>query len=96
MEIEDQVHLTGSSQSQLSHSLLEEVSGLQQAWQVVKDVLGVTVGSDARNRQAGGLGLRTHNGEVLSYQGVEQGGFAHVGGSGERDVTGLGRHGGKV
>ena len=68
-------------------------AGLEQARQVVEDVLGVVLGAEAGHGQAGGLGPRAHDGQVLADQGVEEGGLADVGRAGEGDVAGA-RHGG--
>ena len=41
---------------QLPHADLQQVGGIEEAGQVVEDVLGVAVGAEAGDRQAGGLG----------------------------------------
>ena len=65
-----------------------QVAGIEQAGQIVEDVLGVALGAEAGHRQAGGLGLGAHDGEVLADEGVEERGLADVGGAGEGDVAG--------
>ena len=61
----------------------------------MEDELGVALGAEPDDREAGRLGLRADDGEVLPDEAVEQGGFPDVGDAGEGDVAGF-RHGGNV
>ena len=45
---------------------LEQVAGVEQPGQIVKDVLGVALGADAGDGEAGGLRLGADDGEVLA------------------------------
>jgi hypothetical protein len=92
MQVQDQVHLAGGGQRDFTHSLLHEVSGVEQSGQIVEDVLGIAVGADPGDRQTGGLRLWAYDGEVLTDQSVEQGGFAGIGRAGERNVACPGWH----
>ncbi len=70
------------------HAVLQEVGGLEQAWEVVKDELGIALGAEPDHRQAGGLGLRRDNRKMLSDQGIQQGRLSHVGSPRKRDIAG--------
>ena len=68
---------------------------LEQPGQVDELELGVAVGPDAGNRQPGCLGLRADQREVAAEDGIEEGGLAHVGATGDRDAAETG-HGRKI
>ncbi len=72
MEVKHQIHAPRCIQGELAHAGLEQVSGIEQAWKVVKDVLGVAFSSDAGYGEAGGLGLGADQGQVLPDQRVEK------------------------
>jgi hypothetical protein len=96
MEMEHQVHPAGGFQGDLPHAFLKEVPGIEKPGQIVEDVLGLPLGSETDYGEAGGLRFGTHDREMLTDEGVEQGGLAHVGGAGEGDVAASGGHGWKV
>ena len=76
----------------VAHPLLKQVGGIEQAWQIVEDVLGLTFGPDAGDRKPGGLGLGADDGKVLADKRVEQRGFADIGRAGKGDMTGPSGH----
>jgi hypothetical protein len=92
MEVKYEIHLSSGRQRELAHTFLHEVSRIEQSWQIMKDVLGFAFRPYAGYRQAGSLGLGAYDGEMLSHQGVEQGGLAHVWGAGEGDMAGSAKH----
>ena len=59
----------------------------------MEDVLCVAPGAEPGHGQAGSLGPRTHDGQVLTDEGIEERGLPDVGRAGEGDVAGAG-HGG--
>ena len=95
MQVQDDVgarqHVAGGGE----HAGLEGVGRVEQAGQVVEDVLGVAVGAETDDRQAGRLGLGAHDGQVLADEGIQEAGLADVGVAGEGDDAGA-WHGGKV
>jgi len=77
---------------------VHQIRRVEEAREIVENVLGVIGTVDADDRQAGGLGSGTDQGEVLSDDGVEEGALADVGPAGEGDISasGVGGHGGKI
>ena len=70
--MEHQVHPLECLERELAHADLHEVGGVEQAGQVVKDVLGVALGPEAGHGKPRRLGARAHDGEVLADECVEQ------------------------
>ncbi len=68
-------HQIGPLQSFLGkgpHSFLHGIGGIEQAGQIVKDVLDPLLGPETHYRQPGGLRLGAYQGQVLPDQGVQQ------------------------
>jgi hypothetical protein len=61
------------------------VLGLVDARCVKKNDLGVRLCQNTENAVPGGLGLIAHDSYFLTYQGVYQGGFAHIGSPNHRN-----------
>ncbi len=90
--MQHQIHFPGCCQCDLAHPLLKQVRGIEQAGQVMEDVLGLTFGPDAGDRKPGGLGLGAYDGKVLADKRVQQRGFADIRRAGKGDMTGPGGH----
>ena len=92
MQVQYDIRAAQGVEGELAHTDLEEVGGIEQPGQIVEDVLGIRagVGADAGHRQAGGLGPRAHDGQVLADEGVQERRLADVGRAGERDVAAMG------
>src|SRR6185437_2196047 len=77
------------------HGRLEQITGIEQAWGVGQDHLGIAFGADTDNAIAGGLRLVARDAELLADQAIEEGGFAGVwlSGDGDGSVSGHGGSG---
>ena len=87
VEMEHHVHAAERVNGELAHPDLHQVGRVKESGEIVKDVLRVAVRADPDDRQAGGLGARAHDGQVLADEGVEQRRLADVGRAGQGDVT---------
>ena len=76
---QDRVHVGHALLHHVHHVVPQAGAGLVEARGVHKDELALPTVQDGRDAVAGGLGLVGDDGYLLSYQGVGQGGFAHVG-----------------
>jgi hypothetical protein len=93
VQVKHDIHAPDGLERQLAHPLLHEIAGVEETGKVVEDVLGVALGAKSGHREPSGLGFGAHDREVSADQGVEEGGFPHVGGAGEGDVAGAGHRG---
>jgi hypothetical protein len=72
----------------VAHSELKQVTGGEEAGQVVENELSVVISPYSHHREASGLGLGAHDRQVLPDESIQEGGFPGVGGAGEGDVAG--------
>ncbi len=70
--MEHQVHAVERLERELAHAGLHEVGGVEQAGQVVEDVLGVALRPEAGDGKARSLRAGAHDGEVLADERIEQ------------------------
>jgi hypothetical protein len=90
VEMQDQIHLPRRLERDVPHSGLEQVGRIQQAREIVEDVLGVTLSSETGHRKARGLRFRADEGQVLTDERVQEAGLADIGRAGKGDMAGSG------
>ena len=76
---EDAVHVGHALLDHVHHVVAQAVGCLVEAGGIHEDELAVPTGEDGADAVAGGLGLVADDGDLLTHQGVGQGGLAHVG-----------------
>ena len=69
---------------------MQGVAGLEQAWRVENDHLGVILGADPDDAMSCGLRLRRGDGQFFANEAIEERGFPGVGEPGDGDKAGLG------
>ena len=79
------VHIGDAGSYHPVHVLPQPVPCLVKPRRVGEHELTIPPGDDAADAVAGGLGLVGDDGDLLPYQCVEQGGFAHVGAANDGD-----------
>ncbi len=87
MELKNDIHAWQRGEGELAHPLLHQVARVEQAGQVMPDVLDVAFRPEPDHREARGLRLRAHDGKVHADQAIEQCRLADVGGAGKGDVA---------
>jgi len=90
MQIGDDVRVRDGAHGGVAHRLVQRVLGLEQPGAVGEDELRVIASEETHDGDASGLRLRRYDGQVLSDEGVEQGGLADVGSAGEGDGAAAG------
>jgi hypothetical protein len=78
-EVDDDIRVLERTQRGAAHGTLELIFRVEEPGGVEDDHLHVVSGADAHDAVAGGLRLLAHDGELLTHDAVEQGGFARVG-----------------
>jgi hypothetical protein len=87
MEVEDDVGSFQGGVSGREHPGLKRIARIEQAGEILEDVLRVCLGPEADDGEPGGLGLGADDRQVLADQGVEEARLSDVRYAGERDVA---------
>ena len=86
-EIDDHVGVGERPERRTSHGSVELVSGVEQPGRVEHDHLRVGGRADSNDAVARGLGLRAHDGQLLTDDAIEERGLSGVGFADDGDDT---------